>query len=137
MRIVLDTNVIVSAMLQPLGPSSSIFLMGLSKKIRLFLTEAILAEYKEVLHRPRLKRDPDIVRHAMAAIRKAGDIVLPVHRVHACSDPDDNIFLECAEAAQANYLITGNTRHFPKFWKKTEIVTPREFVTVLAASPFS
>ncbi len=137
MRIVLDTNIIVSAMLQPLGPSSSIFLMALAEKVQLCLTEPILAEYKEVLHRPRLKRDSNIVRHALAAIRKAGDIVLPVRGIHACSDPDDNMFLECAEAAGAQYLITGNIRHFPEFWKKTKIVTPREFVIVLAASPFS
>lgn len=41
----------------------------------------------------------------------------------ACpNDPDDIIFLQCAQAAIADYLVTGNTRHFPENWKKTRIV---------------
>jgi predicted nucleic acid-binding protein len=48
------------------------------------------------------------------------------------SDPDDNMFLECADAARADDLITGNHRHFPKFWKKTKIITPREFIGLTA-----
>jgi predicted nucleic acid-binding protein len=41
-------------------------------------------------------------------------------------------FLECADTAGADYLITGNSRHFPKFWKKTKIITAREFVSLTA-----
>jgi predicted nucleic acid-binding protein len=47
-------------------------------------------------------------------------------------DPDDNRFLECADAARADYLVTGNLRHFPRFWKKTKIITPREFIGLVA-----
>jgi len=137
MRIVIDTNVIVSAMLQPMGPPSAIFLMALAGKVQLCLTEPLLAEYKDVLHRPRLKQNSDVVRQALSAIRKAGDVVKPIHGIRACSDPDDNMFLECAEAAEADYLITGNKRHFPDFWKKTKILTAREFVTVLAETAFN
>jgi uncharacterized protein len=46
------------------------------------------------------------------------------------SDPDDNLFLECAQAAKADYLITGNTGHFPREWKYTKVVTPRTFITI-------
>lgn len=46
--------------------------------------------------------------------------------------PDDNIFLECADAARADYPVTGNQKHFPKFWKKTEIITPWEFIGLIA-----
>jgi uncharacterized protein len=42
-------------------------------------------------------------------------------------DPDDNIFLQCADAAQADDLVTGNQKHFPKFWKKIKIIAAREF----------
>jgi len=49
-------------------------------------------------------------------------------KVHACSDPDDDIFLECAQAATAHYLVTGNTRDFPAAWFSTRIVTAREFL---------
>jgi uncharacterized protein len=50
-------------------------------------------------------------------------------RLEVSSDPDDNMFIECAAAARADYLITGNQRHFPKFWKKTKIITSREFIS--------
>jgi predicted nucleic acid-binding protein len=54
--------------------------------------------------------------------------------VLAASDPDDNRFLECAEAARAHYLVTGNIRHFPEVWEETRIVTPREFIDVWTAA---
>jgi predicted nucleic acid-binding protein len=47
-------------------------------------------------------------------------------------DPDDDKFLECADAAKADYLVTGNQRHFPKFWKKTKVITSREFIRIVA-----
>jgi predicted nucleic acid-binding protein len=42
------------------------------------------------------------------------------------------ILPKCADAARADYLITGNQRHFPKFWKKTKIITTREFISLAA-----
>jgi predicted nucleic acid-binding protein len=51
--------------------------------------------------------------------------------VTSSSDESDNRFLECAEAAQADYLVSGNTRHFPKKWKQTSIVTPRQLIQAL------
>ena len=51
----------------------------------------------------------------------------------ACpDDPDDIIFLECAETAGADYLVTGNRKHYPAEWKKTRIVTAREFIEIIA-----
>jgi predicted nucleic acid-binding protein len=47
-------------------------------------------------------------------------------------DPDDNKFLECADAARADYLVTGNQRHFPRFWKQTKVITSREFISIVA-----
>ena len=43
-------------------------------------------------------------------------------------DPADNRFLECAEASKADYLVTGNRRHFPKEWRQTQIVNARELL---------
>jgi predicted nucleic acid-binding protein len=51
-----------------------------------------------------------------------------------CVVPDDNVFLECAEAADAHYLITGNLRDFPERWRHTQIVTAREFLEVIAGA---
>jgi uncharacterized protein len=58
--------------------------------------------------------------------------VTPSRHLPVASDPDDNIFIECADAARADYLITGNQRHFPAFWKGTKIITSREFVGLAA-----
>ena len=64
--------------------------------------------------------------------RNRSNLVVPSRRLEVSSDPDDNRFLECADAARADYLVAGNLRHFPRFWKKTKIITPREFIGLVA-----
>jgi predicted nucleic acid-binding protein len=61
-----------------------------------------------------------------------GHTVVPTRRLEVTTDPADNIFLECADAARADYLVTGNQKHLPRFWKKTKVVTAREFVSLAA-----
>jgi uncharacterized protein len=65
-------------------------------------------------------------------IEKHSYLVTPSRQLHITSDPADNIFLECADAARADYLVTGNQRHFPRFWKKTKVITAREFLSIVA-----
>ena len=57
---------------------------------------------------------------------------MPARPLLAAGDPGDNKFLECAAAARADYLVTRNQRHFPKFWQKTKVITPREFISIVA-----
>ena len=130
-RVVLDTNIIVSALLRSGGFPEAIFSLGINRVIQLYVSEPILAEYEEVLRRPRLEMHPDKVLNAMNRIREAAILVNPTTAVTAASDPDDNIFLECAEAAGAHYLVTGNHNDFPETWAGTYIVTPREFLEVI------
>ena len=52
--------------------------------------------------------------------------------IRVCADPDDDMFLECAQAAHADYLVTGNLKHFPEFWESTRIVTPRNLLDIIA-----
>ena len=59
-------------------------------------------------------------------------LVSPSRPVRACSDPDDDKFLECADESRADYLVRGNLRHFPTYWKATKIVSSREFVSLVA-----
>jgi uncharacterized protein len=92
----------------------------------------IYAEYEEVLRRPRLHRTDSEIEAALRAVRENGLWVIPTDKVRACSDPDDDIFLECAQAASADYIVTGNAKHFPVTWGRTRIVTARQF---LAESP--
>ncbi len=53
-------------------------------------------------------------------------------KVSISPDPADNRFLECAEAAQADYLVTGNKRHFPERWGKTVVVNARELLEMIS-----
>jgi putative PIN family toxin of toxin-antitoxin system len=131
-RVVIDTNVIVSAMLRSGGFPESVFNLAMGGEVQCYASESILAEYEEVLRRPRLAIDPDKVTLALARIRAAISLVEPAHAVTAATDPDDNIFLECAETAQADYLVTGNGRHFPERWAGTQVVTPRQFMDARA-----
>ena len=84
-----------------------------------------------MINRPRFERDPAIIAAALDAIREKGFWVRPSTKLTVCRDPDDDIFLECAEEAQASYLVTGNIRHFPPLWKSTAIVTPRRMLDIL------
>ena len=56
----------------------------------------------------------------------------PARRLAIAHDPDDDTFLECADAARADYLITGNRRHYSAFWKGTKVISSREFITLAA-----
>ena len=132
-RVVLDTNILVSALLQPLGPSAQLFLRCLNGSLQLCLTGSIFAEYEEVISRPRLKRSPDVIAGTLRTIRDIGLWVKPSARVTICSDPDDDVFLECAQAANARYVITGNIKHFPPSWAGARVVTPRWLLDMLSA----
>ena len=112
-RVVLDTNIIVSALLVPSGTQASVLLLALRRPNAIYVSEPVLAEYNEVLRRPRLKLQPRQIDEALAAIRKVANLVAPTKTLSVSADESDNRFLECAEAAEADYLVTGNTRHFP------------------------
>lgn len=131
-RVVLDTNIVISATLRAGGLPEAIFNLTIDGLIQLCVSKPVLAEYEEVLRRARLAIPPEKVANALARIRGRSDLVAPTVKVRECSDPDDDIFLECAEAAQADDLVTGNRKDFPDDWKKTRIVTPREFPGIIA-----
>ncbi|MGB6687966.1 MAG: putative toxin-antitoxin system toxin component, PIN family [Terracidiphilus sp.] len=128
-RVVLDTNILISALLSPLGPPAQVFLMAiLEPDTQLCVSGDVYAEYEEVIRRPRFNRSESEIGATLRTIREKGFWVKPAEKVRACSDPDDDIFLECAHAAGANYLVTGNARHFPSLWGATQIVTARQFL---------
>jgi putative PIN family toxin of toxin-antitoxin system len=92
----------------------------------------IYAEYEEVIRRPKFNRSETVIEHALRAIRQNGFWVKPSEKVRACFDPDDDIFLECAQAARAHYLVTGNLKDFPVRWAAAQIVTARQFLDAMA-----
>jgi uncharacterized protein len=127
-RVVLDTNVVVSAHLNSEGYERSVLDLALSGKLRMFVSEAILGEYASVLRRPKFRLKPRSVSHSLLLLRAAARVVAPYGQINVARDPGDNHFLECAEAAKADYLVTGNKRHFPKQWRQTLMVNARELL---------
>jgi putative PIN family toxin of toxin-antitoxin system len=132
LRLVIDTNVVVSAALKPEGIQRTVVLLAMTKPARWYVTNAILAEYAAVLARPELKIRRGLRRQLLQVIENRTNMVTGSRLPQITSDPDDNIFVECADAARADYLITGNLRHFPRFWKNTKIISSTEFLRLLA-----
>ena len=132
LRLVVDTNIVVSAALKPDGLQRTVLLLALSKPASLYVSEAILAEYRDVLARPELRIRKGVRQQLLQLIANRARLVTPARVLHVARDPDDNKFLECADTGRADYLVTGNQRHFPEFWKKTKVITSREFVSIVA-----
>ena len=131
-RIVLDTNVLVSALLNRHGAPAQVLRMILQDpEMQLYISGEVYAEYDEVLRRPKLKRSKAEIDGMLGVMREKAFWVRPVGVVRGCTDPDDDAFLACAEAAHARYLVTGNTRHFPPQWNETNVVTAREFLDLV------
>lgn len=132
LRLVIDTNVLVSAALKPAGLQRTVLLLAITKPARLYVSRNILEEYGDVLSRPELGIRKGLRQQLLQLIRNHSYTVAPTRRLEAAHDPGDNMFLECADAAKADYLVTGNQKHFPRFWKKTKIITTREFISLAA-----
>ena len=132
LRLVLDTNVVVSAALKPEGLERTVLLLAITKPARWYVSDAILSEYSAVLTRPELKIRRGLRQQLLKLIKKHSRVVLPSHLPQGTTDPADNIFVECADAARADYLLTGNQRHFPKFWKSTKIINSRQFLDLIS-----
>jgi putative PIN family toxin of toxin-antitoxin system len=132
LRLVIDTNVLVSAAIKPAGLQRTVLLLAITKPARLYMSQTIFAEYSEVLARPELRIRKGLRHQLLQLIRNHGHFVAPTRRLEVTHDPNDNIFLECADVARADYLVTGNVKHFPRFWKKTKLITTREFISLVA-----
>ena len=132
LRLVIDTNVLVSAVLKPDGLQRTVFLLATTKPARWYVSGPIMEEYAVVLARPELKIRKSLRLQVMQLIKNHTYSVTPSGLPQLTTDPDDNIFLECVNAARADYLVTGDQRHFPRFWKKTKIINSREFLDIVA-----
>jgi uncharacterized protein len=130
MKVVLDTNVVVSGLLQSKGNPAQVLALALAGAIEICHDRRILDEYKEVLARPRFKFDPDRVRDVIAKIENDG---LPVDAAEQSGfglpDIDDEPFLAVALSASADFLVTGNMADYPEDkCRGCKVVTPAEFM---------
>ncbi len=132
LRLVRDTNVVISAAIKPEGLQRTVLLLATTKPAKLYVSVAVLAEYHDLLARRELKIRKGPRQQLMQFIESRSRTVKPSRALHVTKDPDDNNFLECADTARADYLVSGNVRHFPKFWKGTKVIAPREFLDIVA-----
>jgi len=124
---VLDTNLVVSAYWTPGGLERRVLNLIAEDRLELCASPSILAEYESVMRRPKFQAIfPEWSRTFHLLLVKAR-IVHPSATLSVTADESDNRFLECAQAANADYLITGDLRHFPKVWGKTRILNARAF----------
>jgi putative PIN family toxin of toxin-antitoxin system len=122
-----DTNVIVSAVLSPSGNSAKILNMIFDREIQLCCSTEILAEYVEVLSRPRLNIAIQIQRDIVNAITEAAVFIKATAGEISMPDEDDRIFYNAARESAA-ILITGNIKHYPT---EAFVMAPVEFVTMI------
>jgi putative PIN family toxin of toxin-antitoxin system len=132
LRLVVDTNIVVSAALKPEGLQRTVLVLALTKPARLYVSRPIFEEYKTVLARPEFRIRKGLRQQFLQLIENRARFVAPTGQLRVSADPGDNIFVECADVARADYLVTGNVRHFPRFWKRTKVITSREFLSVVA-----
>lgn len=130
-RVVLDTNLLVSSVIKTGGNEASVLDVVAAGAAQACVSYEILDEYLEVLWRPKLRLDPTRLVWTLELIRQSSFVVRPTTRLSECPDEPDNGFLECADAASADFLITGNKRHVPAQWKSTRVVNAREFLVAI------
>ena len=133
MKVVLDSNILMSAFLAPKGEDANV--LKQSKKQTLYLSPFILSEVWQVLHYPRIRKnypftENEINRH-VAELTAACELVDTKLTLDVCSDPDDNQVLAAAIEASADYLVTRNIKHFPKTYKDVQIVHPKKILNKL------
>lgn len=112
-QVVIDTNVFVSAILNPRGSPAAIFKLEREKKIKILVSHPILQEYIKTLSYPHLQKKHGLSKEQISKkvlrLVKHGKFINPETKLNiVADDPDDNIFLECAVAGEADYIISGD-----------------------------
>lgn len=129
MKVVVDTNIFVSGLLNPWGKSGQIVRWVADGLLIPCHDDRLLAEYEEVLHRPRFDFSPDDIRALLTQVQEGGLFVPAQPLTERLPDPDDEMFLEIALASRCEFLITGNARHYPAgTYGITTIIAPAAFV---------
>lgn len=129
--VVIDTNVLVSAVLKSHSVPVSIVELAFDGPIIPILNEAIEKEYREVLSRPKFHLPEDLIEGIMSTFHKRAIYVDAEHLDVELPDPKDLVFYEVVmeeRKEEEAYLVTGNIRHFPN---RPLIVTPREMLDII------
>ena len=131
MKVVVDTNILVSGLITAGGPCSQIIDLAVEGVLELFVDDRILGEYDSILHRPSLGIEAAEADEILSFIGTTAEPVAAVPLPETPPNPDDTAFLEVARTAGA-FLVTGNKRHFPRSMRcGVTVVGPRELLDIL------
>lgn len=134
MKVVVDTNVLVSALVFPGGVPEQVYRLAIEGRITLVTSRPLLAELGRVLTQKFGWQD-DYLRAALAQILRIGEIVEPRERVSIIADdPDDDRVLEAAQTAGAAVIVSGD-RHLLSLghWGEVAILSPAVFLADLGS----
>ena len=129
MKIVLDTNVLVSGILSPFQAPGEIVRLVSAGTFRLCYDARLLSEYLNVLSRPKFDFNPAHIAALLDQIRAGGlsTVARPLQR--KLPDPDDDPFLEVAIDGHAVCLVTGNLKHYPVSQRYgVKVFSPNDFL---------
>jgi putative PIN family toxin of toxin-antitoxin system len=127
MKVVLDTNVLVSALLNPNGLPAGILNLVLEGTVSIVYDNRILSEYRDVLHRKKFAFDVELIRILMDFIIHEGVFTNALPLAIPFKDEDDKKFYEVFKSASIDFLITGNKKDFPE---EKNILTPKEYMDI-------
>jgi len=128
-KIVLDTNVLVSALLSPYGPPAAVLQLILSGRVLICFDARILSEYQEVLGRAKFDFDLRLIEDVLEFLKTEGSLEVSVPLDLALPDAADTMFIEVGVAGAVDYFVTGNLKHFPADQRQgLTVVSPREFI---------
>ena len=128
---VIDTNVLVSAMLKWTSVPGNILEFAFSGTIIPVLNDGIVAEYRQVLMRDKFHLTKDIVDDVIQALEEHGEYIDADSMDYELTDPKDEVFYAIVMEKRKDedaYLVTGNIKHFPK---ESFVVTPREMMDII------
>ena len=129
MRVVLDTNVIVSGLLSKERKLRRDSYLGIDGEIELCVDDRIISEYEHVLRRPRFPFSSAQIEALISYIKQTGHAAMRLEQQFTLPDPDDIPFVEVAAAGGAEFLVTGNTRHFPpERCGHVNVISPADFL---------
>jgi len=128
-KVVLDTNVLISAIMFG-GKSRDILEMGISGKIKIAVSQDILKELAEVLVDKKFRVPVSFVQQTIHELSEITELVIVTDRITVIKDdPDDNHILECAVSAKADYIVSGDSDLLGlKHFKKIKILSPSDFL---------
>ncbi len=135
-RIILDTNIIVSAIVSLHGPPRQILKAWHQQQFVLLTSAAIISEVARVLRYPHLQKTFQLseadIQIAIDSLLNDANMLEDLYQVQRSRDPDDNIFLACALEGKADYLVSGDVHLLEiKYYHGTQIISPRQFLTIL------